>query len=282
MKDPGSGKPLSDTGNGSGSGCRSKSILSNADAILSNDHLTPTDAALKIGPMPQKKRVRPKPKAAPRPRLALVPSGAAGEPARNTRLQLLAAGKTLFAKLGFEGTTVKQVADLAGVNISLVSYHFGGKENLYRAILLEFGQERLAVANRVLQTTGSEEEVRVRAKMFADEMLRCHFSDPELATILHRACEDGVPLAQDVFRDTFVQVFGAFERFIAAAQKRGFVNPRLRAETLSGLLFGSLVHMAKTDHLNKIYTNQTLQNAGYRTEVVEHFLELAFPSPRRN
>jgi AcrR family transcriptional regulator len=235
--------------------------------------------------MPPKKRARPKTvaKATPRPKLQLVPlGGVVPEPARNTRLQLLAAGKTLFAKQGFEGTSVKQVADLAGVNISLVSYHFGGKENLYRAILLEFGQERLAVANRVLQTTGSEEEFRIRAKMFADEMLRCHFADPELSTILHRACEEGFPLAQDVFRDTFVQVFGAFERFIAAAQKRGLINSKLRAETLSGLLFGSLVHMSRSDNLNQVFMNQSLQNSGYRAEVVEHFLELVFPSPKRN
>ena len=222
----------------------------------------------------QKKR-RPPPKGAQR--TASPPVAAVA----TTRGSLLAAAKRLFAAQGYDGTSVKQIADLAGVNVSLVSYHFGGKENLYRAILLDFGQERLAPPTACCIRRGPTRSSACAPKMFADEMLRCHLNDPELSTILHRALELGVPLAQDVFRDTFLQVFGAFGRFIAAAQKRGLVQPELHAETLGGLLFGSLVHAARADNVNEIFFNQTLRNPAYRAEVVEHFLALAFPRNQR-
>jgi len=53
-----------------------------------------------------------------------------------TRDALLAAGARLFASRGYDGATVRAIADDAGVNPALISYHFGGKQGLYTAVLL--------------------------------------------------------------------------------------------------------------------------------------------------
>ncbi len=53
-----------------------------------------------------------------------------------TRDALLAAGARLFASRGYDGATVQAIADAAGVNPALISYHFGGKQALYTAVLL--------------------------------------------------------------------------------------------------------------------------------------------------
>jgi TetR/AcrR family transcriptional regulator len=52
-----------------------------------------------------------------------------------TRQALLRAGAELFAERGFDGVPIEDVADCAGVNKALISYHFGGKRGLYVAIL---------------------------------------------------------------------------------------------------------------------------------------------------
>ncbi|MGZ3709065.1 MAG: TetR family transcriptional regulator, partial [Bdellovibrionota bacterium] len=88
----------------------------------------------------------------------------------DTHDALVQAAKTLFAQKGFDGTTVKDLSELAGVNVSLVSYHFGGKDGLYRACLEEFGQNRLAAAQRMLQPPSSLEEFRIRLTMYIEEM----------------------------------------------------------------------------------------------------------------
>jgi AcrR family transcriptional regulator len=54
---------------------------------------------------------------------------------RGTRQALLRAGASLFAERGFDGVSVEDVADRAGVNKALISYHFGGKRALYAGIL---------------------------------------------------------------------------------------------------------------------------------------------------
>lgn len=48
-----------------------------------------------------------------------------------TRRALLAAGRELFASVGYEGTTVRAVAERAGVNQALLFRHFGSKEGLF-------------------------------------------------------------------------------------------------------------------------------------------------------
>ena len=53
--------------------------------------------------------------------------------AEDTRERLIRAAAQLFAEKGYEGASVKELAQEAGVNVSLVSYHFGGKDGLYRS-----------------------------------------------------------------------------------------------------------------------------------------------------
>lgn len=54
---------------------------------------------------------------------------------------LLTAAVSLFAELGVKGTSARLLAGKAGVNIAAISYHFGGKEGLYRAVLAHITAE---------------------------------------------------------------------------------------------------------------------------------------------
>src|SRR5688500_18293753 len=71
-------------------------------------------------------------------------------PEETSAQKLLQTGKALFARKGFDGASVKEIAEAAGVNISLVSYHFGGKEGLYRACIESVGREILSRVQGIL------------------------------------------------------------------------------------------------------------------------------------
>jgi AcrR family transcriptional regulator len=66
-----------------------------------------------------------------------------------TRELILRAARTAIAEDGYAGTTTRAVAERAGVRLSLVHYHFGGKQQLLRA-LLEHENERLLERQRAL------------------------------------------------------------------------------------------------------------------------------------
>lgn len=56
----------------------------------------------------------------------------------DTKLKMIRAAKKLFAQNGFDGTSTRDIVSAAGVNISLISYHFGSKENLFFALFEGF------------------------------------------------------------------------------------------------------------------------------------------------
>lgn len=53
----------------------------------------------------------------------------------NSKERILAVAAKLFAEKGYDGVGVREICAKSGVNVSMVSYYFGGKEELYNALL---------------------------------------------------------------------------------------------------------------------------------------------------
>ncbi len=69
---------------------------------------------------------------------ATAPAGLS-EPAAGTqaRERLVQAALALFAQKGFANTSTREIAQAAGANIAAISYYFGDKAGLYRAVFVE-------------------------------------------------------------------------------------------------------------------------------------------------
>ncbi|HEY2685696.1 MAG TPA: TetR family transcriptional regulator [Steroidobacteraceae bacterium] len=55
-------------------------------------------------------------------------------PARGGKERILDAAESLFARHGFYGVSVRDITEAARVDVALVSYHFGGKRELFTAV----------------------------------------------------------------------------------------------------------------------------------------------------
>lgn len=67
----------------------------------------------------------------------------------STRERILAAALPLFARHGFDGTSVRMVSGAAGVNVATLAYHFGGKEGLYMTLVKRMHEELTGAALHV-------------------------------------------------------------------------------------------------------------------------------------
>jgi len=56
---------------------------------------------------------------------------------QDSRSRILAAATPMFARHGLNGVSVRSLASASKVNLSMISYYFGGKEGLYTEILKE-------------------------------------------------------------------------------------------------------------------------------------------------
>jgi AcrR family transcriptional regulator len=69
------------------------------------------------------------------------------------QIQILQVAETLFAEKGFDGTSIRNIAKEAKINIAMVSYYFGSKERLLESLILfrtkdlKFQIESLSVEN---------------------------------------------------------------------------------------------------------------------------------------
>jgi AcrR family transcriptional regulator len=75
----------------------------------------------------------PSPRAAPR----IERPERSDRPTEDARARLVAAGLRLFADQGFAETSTRELAEAAGVNVAAISYYFGDKAGLYRAVFFE-------------------------------------------------------------------------------------------------------------------------------------------------
>lgn len=62
--------------------------------------------------------------------------------------------EALFAEKGFNGTSVREIADKAGINLAMVSYYFGSKEKLLEAIFDYRGEIATIKLSSIIEKPG--------------------------------------------------------------------------------------------------------------------------------
>jgi AcrR family transcriptional regulator len=71
------------------------------------------------------------------------------------REHILTVAEELFGEKGFDGTSVRDIAQSAGVNLAMISYYFGSKEKLLES-LIEF---RMNYAYGILEELNKDESL---------------------------------------------------------------------------------------------------------------------------
>ena len=93
----------------------------------------------------------------------------------DTRRRILTAALDVFSAQGYEGTTTRQLADVAQVTLPSIQYYFGSKEGLYRAVvayLVETMEDRVGPeAERVLKAQADGPLTREKALTLLCSML---------------------------------------------------------------------------------------------------------------
>lgn len=77
-----------------------------------------------------------------------------------TKAKLIEAAGEEFAAKGFERATIRAISERAGANIAAVNYHFGDKERLYEAALLEAHQCSKARVDPAVAEATAEDRLR--------------------------------------------------------------------------------------------------------------------------
>jgi TetR/AcrR family transcriptional regulator len=162
---------------------------------------------------------------------------------------ILSAGVRLFAEQGFDGVSMRGIAEAAGVSKANIYHHFSSKEALYLAILQSSAAETATLVENLADGAGSFDE---RLKEFS-KAYQHHLFDRRLSSrLLLRESLSGDEQKGKKIAD---QVVGnAFRRMISilrAGQDAGFLRRDLDPTLCAFLLFGGNVFFFQAQNILK-------------------------------
>lgn len=157
-------------------------------------------------------------------------------PSRNLDRALLAAGRALLPQRGCAGLSIREVADVANVNLGMFHYHFKTREAFLREVLQSMYEEMFAqLTVQRYDLWGPAENLRA-ALRFLGRFLRDN--RPVLARVMADAlC--GEPIALEFLRTNMPRHLGHMHGLIELGQREGVLKPMPVPQAL-GFCAGSL------------------------------------------
>ncbi len=68
----------------------------------------------------------------------------------NSKARILEAATSLFAQKGFDGTSIREICKKANVNLCMISYYWGGKQELYNGIIENLLEKQIEYSGNFL------------------------------------------------------------------------------------------------------------------------------------
>ncbi|PYI51612.1 TetR family transcriptional regulator [Paenibacillus flagellatus] len=178
------------------------------------------------------------------------------------KMKILQAAKKLFAKQGFEGTSVRQICEEAGANVALVSYHFGGKDNVFAALFANFFP-----GGRLEDYEAYFDDPIVGIKKLVEEVTRFRLGDPELVMIIQQEIFKHSARVR-VIQANVLPVWQKLRELLELGRQRGVFRFRSLDNTMF-FVMGTLLFHKNTDYFQPLLTegSQTFEDM-YRDAAV--------------
>jgi AcrR family transcriptional regulator len=155
----------------------------------------------------------------------------------NTAERAMDIAESMFADRGFDGVTVKQIAEQLGIKEPSLYKHFASKEALYEAVLARGVQPLLDEIDSLRQQISNLNEL---LKMPAD-LLRTLAKHPDVARLLHRELASGSAGMHPVAADWFSRLLGHsrdFQEIASQQSNRGGSTWLLQPMAMMNMILG--------------------------------------------
>jgi TetR/AcrR family transcriptional regulator, fatty acid metabolism regulator protein len=161
--------------------------------------------------------------------------GSTASPPLDKRRLILDAAVRVFARGGFHGSRVGDIAAEAGVAHGLLYHYFASKDEVLETVFREnFGE----LLERFRAVEASDEPAPEKLEGIAKILLRTWRNDPDLVTVMVREVARSPQLQSQV--DEVREAFAILERVIEEGQRDGAFRPDLDARLASWIVYGGL------------------------------------------
>jgi AcrR family transcriptional regulator len=170
------------------------------------------------------------------------------------RLAILLAAERLFAQHGYQGVSIRQIAEAAGVPPALVGYYFGAKHELFLAIFDHWRgtlEERLRLLAEARAQPPDGHTLRRVVQAFVEPVLKLRGSSEGecYAQLVARELAYRTPEAARVLSDHFDPLAHAF---IDALHGASPGSTRAQSAWAYQFALGALIHHISDDRVERL------------------------------
>jgi AcrR family transcriptional regulator len=156
-------------------------------------------------------------------------------PAIDKRRVILDAAVRVFARRGYHGSRVGDIATEAGVAHGLLYHYFASKDEVLETVFREnFGE----LLERFRAVEGADEPAAQKLEGIAKILLRTWRNDPDLVTVMVREVARSPQLQSQV--DEVGEAFAILQRVIEQGQADGTFRRDVDARLASWIVYGGL------------------------------------------
>jgi AcrR family transcriptional regulator len=161
------------------------------------------------------------------------------------QIEILNVAERLFAEEGFDGTSVRDIAKKANINVAMISYYFGSKEKLLEAVVIHrIGTMKLRLENLLQEDSTPIEKIEKLVVYYINQIN----ANRSIYQILHFELSTK---KREINTDAFTEVkknnLKIMESIVKEGQIQGIFQPNINIALLSPTIIGSLIYF----HMNK-------------------------------
>jgi AcrR family transcriptional regulator len=192
---------------------------------------------------------------------------------------ILEAAEKLFAVGGFDGTSVRDIAQKAGVNIAMISYYFGSKEKLMEAVFEKRTVSMRTKINNMLEN--SDYTALQKVNILIDDYVDKFLQQQEFHKIMTR--EQMINKDNNIaclIHETKKRNFELIKKLINEGQKNGEFKKNIDVVMMMITLIGTLSQLTTTQHFYREINNmKDMPDAEFQKHIrkkLSHHLKTLF------
>lgn len=163
------------------------------------------------------------------------------------QLEILQVAEELFAEKGFDGTSIRDIAKKANINIAMISYYFGSKEKLLESLIVfRTSDLRMQLENLFSEDLTPFQKIDKLIELYIKRLNknRC------LYQILHFEFASKKRVMDfKVFTDVKKQNLISLQKIITEGQEKGVFRKDINTAFLPPTMMGTFFHF----HTNRPY-----------------------------
>ncbi len=152
----------------------------------------------------------------------------------------------LFCKKGFEAASVREIATAAGVNVAMINYYFGSKENLLEKVV----EERLSYLRNIFEELVRNPDISPIEKIdtIIELVIERKFSNRKFNQLLHRELSlENRPQLKETISELLMLNITPIKQVIKDGIKAGVFKSDIDLELTVATVAGTIHYLLVSD-----------------------------------